>query len=302
MKKPTKKEHWVQRSYLKNFSFDDEQKMVMVFDKKENQIRRINTRNLCVQIDTYEKKIQNSYFAHNFIENGLARWENHFNKTIDSILRKIIRNNNPDGLIASHEDKFWLHYMFFIQLMRLPEMFEKLPKIPTPTKNDKSLDADTNKKYQYLFKAHTLGLLPLDEGLPLPLSFECADFYQKQNTLVFLRIPNDSQKEFFTSDQPVVLTDPSIIEIHTENRTEQEPQILTFYYPLSYQIAVISVPRNLLPPQRRNRTITLESAIDKRYIDNLNNLMYSSAKRFLIGHKILDDVKNFTEYGKSQLF
>ena len=275
---PTIHEHYVPQFYLKKFASGDDQKSILAFHKTRETIQQVAIRDICVTKNLYENKIQNEFYLRNLIENGLSRWEGCFSERLNSIIEKIESNTKPNELIASHEDEFWIHYMMFLQILRLPNMFEKVPASFADICNN--LDFDDNKKYQHLFKAFSLGLLKYDDEMPDPPIFTLADRFQKNNSVVFLRLTRNSHEEFLVSDSPVVFAHPSCWGLF---KTTENPEAFTFYYPLSCTTAVISAPRDLCPIHIRNRALYFES-------EQGNCLQLKSANRFLLGRTITEDI------------
>lgn len=173
-KQPTKKQHFVPRMILKHhtyFQIPMKKPIIYQYDKEKGICRTVDIYDICRKNNLYEFHKENGEIEdslRNLIENELARDEARWDKIINKIL-------NCENLIE--EEVVDLHYMFAVQLLRLPDVQKEIVSLYKDKINDQLYEdvtkfTDTNIKNWAKYASLPVGSIVNDDQIILKLFFE----------------------------------------------------------------------------------------------------------------------------------
>lgn len=145
----TKKQHYIPRMILKNFSFSNSNKnekkfFVYQLDKNKKIERIVSVLDICYEKNLYEIKDENGQILErNLIEKGFSCLEESWNKIINKIIAK---------QRITEDDKNMLGLLLVMQIMRMPEFIDATSTwLYSAVKNtDNSLTKNEADKYTKL--------------------------------------------------------------------------------------------------------------------------------------------------------
>ena len=128
--KPTVKEHFVPRFYLKHFA--NEKGLLSVYDSETNQFFTAPPKRLFYEDNLYEiefdgvNKQQGQFIAQNDIEKTFKKEETKYSKLLRIIEDRCSVTQNRDALILSSEEKVILYDFVVNMFVRNPNVMDRL--------------------------------------------------------------------------------------------------------------------------------------------------------------------------------
>ena len=241
--KPTVKEHYVPRVYLRGFSvdyiriYDDSNKKHHVYFYDLNKKQQLNipviTEDLCYKKHLYEiKKKDGKFLAENYLEHFLGIFEDQFGKYRTLLERKAFLSENfrINSFLGLEEKNFWKTYMI-MQILRSPKAIQDGSKLA------KEMFGDTLSELQAR-NAAIYGCLPFFRELkPDDSEMQIINYFWDSLSTLTFRIGVDETKSIITSDMPVFIYSP----------TKTGNDIKKIIFPITSEICLLMYPKNTVP-------------------------------------------------------
>lgn len=254
----TKKQHFIPRFYLKNFS--DNGKTMYRYDKSTGNIASVSINSACYQDYLYEFKDENDNLCYcNLIENKLSKWEHEFSIVINSIKNKAKdkRNCKTNCFLTSNE-KDILSMFIAIQNYRYPYYL-------------KELEGKYEQEWGDVLEKNSCRNAALIYSLPLYKSFyevkkhEIISLFKILRNMSFI-IGFTNNDTFFTSDNPIIM-------LYENNPND----IVEVTFPLTYNLVLYMFKTEKSPKSFKNKLC----CIDKENINTINNHTISRSTRWI---------------------
>lgn len=294
----TKKQHYVPRFLLKNFSSDRNKKTINVFNITDNSFDLVDNPNVDEKRILIKKRFQKEFFydTDNIIENFLgADIETPASKVISSIV-------DTNNLELSSEDRTKLFCFISSLLSRTPEALQQFVNM---------LNSSSNQILRELLRHNNLNPELAEEGRFVfneqnLISLSALDGAEKHLALKDLELAfvfNKSSTDFYISDHPVFSYNwfyrkslyPEVTSIFAKG--------LQIFLPLSYNLTLcLFDPKVYKYGCKNKKIIEIESPSD---VDILNSFQISNANS-IIGFRSPSSVSNlkllYKRYGTRQIF
>ncbi|WP_300922118.1 DUF4238 domain-containing protein [uncultured Dubosiella sp.] len=274
-----KRQHFVPRTYLKNFSFQKKkQSRVFVLDKMRRDIFEANIENVAVEKDFYT--VNNNDNNYIWEEYYATRIEPMMAVTISNLIKIsqscLIKNN---AKILEDDLKIKLSIIMISQLLRGqhcrefeqeilkkegPKIVEKVKKIVDKLGNEKSKKLVENYEIsEDLFKLSAMDYA-LDEEKMCRLAEVLLNRYW-----VLYRI--NGNKEFITSDDPVVFMNNRTNDVTPFHNGLLHEETST-YFPISPKLLIATYTYGTSLPFENNNIAFLDSEKEnyRRFVDTIN--------------------------------
>ncbi len=258
MTKITKKQHFIPRFYLKNFS--DNGKTMYRYDKATENIASVSINSVCYQDNLYEFKDENDNLLYcNLIENILSTWEHEFSIVINSIKNKAKdkRNCKTNCFLTSKEKEF-LSFFITVQNYRDPYYINELEEKFEQTWGD-VLEKNSCRN------AALIESLPLYKSIDEVKDHKIISLFKILRNMSFI-IGFTNNDTFFTSDNPITMiydTNPNDIEEVT--------------FPLTSNLVLYMFKTEKSPKSFKNKLYCM----DKDNINYINKLTISRCTRWI---------------------
>jgi Protein of unknown function (DUF4238) len=263
-----KKQHFVPRFYLRNFSLNGTGNKISLFNFSASKY--VPCANL------YDQAYKNYFYGEDLtIENALADLEKEASKIINGILKNTIPERSSD------EHHILLTFILFLRERtvyaadRLNEVFDKLMKSIASEDPEVPLEID---RFNFVLTQPVQQALANIAGV-IPLALD----------LKFKLIVNQSNEAFITSDHPVVFYnqffEPRKI---SEGKTGIASKGLEIFLPLSPTHLLIFFDDDVYKIGTKNSTVVYVN--DKKDIEKLNLLQCVNCdKNLYFNHNVKED-------------
>ena len=269
-KKPTVNEHFVPKTYLKGFSFDE--KMIYEYDCDiYNQIKvAVKIDDVCQDKNLYEyKNAKGEFLDRNYLENILSEFESifpHFRKDVES--RAFIEANYSSSMFFSGKEKRFIKGFIALQIMRSPYVINQM-------------ESELQKEYGQVLRENEARTIAIRDALPLYT--DMPDGYGILHkkildtlTEMTIAIGVDKTDSIFTSDFP----------IYCQAKDNRDFRLCEkIIYPLTSSLIVILRGWALKNPNEKNILFPL----DEKHLYVCKSNIASAAKRWILSKKPLTE-------------
>ena len=229
-KKPTKKQHYVPRIYLKAFSPKDSKIYAYNIESKKQLNAIIPIESICRENCLYEIHYDDHIEITNFLENCFCAIENMFVKKrgmLEEHIKEMGSTSLSPFVIPEEEVDFWRLYVV-LQMLRMPKFLDNAFRV-FGEKLDYQLDAVQRQMLtfyeSYPFYKNEHDKLSIEDHSLFCIVF---DLVNKLKMCVGYR----KHADFFTSDNPVACFG----EKHLRNINE--PNITELFFAITPEIAL----------------------------------------------------------------
>ena len=265
-----KRQHYVPIFYLDNFT--NENGTFWIHDKDNSRSFESNPNNVCSENYLYEFESNDCVFSNgkhllpNSIENKFAELEGDWSKLIQTVLKRLSIQTNPQALIIRKDEREQLYDLINNLLIRNPRIMELF--LSDEQIYESIGDCSDFEVLNEMFKTYKFGstagfkksiiknlYFDKNKGLSYIENFEKMSF-------VFLK---SCEGDFITSDFPIIM------DIDFENG-----EFKTLYFPISTKYAI-----NFFREKTRDRNQI--RMINNEQVEDLNNYVYKyKFNRFII--------------------
>ena len=280
-----KQQHYVPQIYLKQFCSVGNKKQIYFYDKQTKRTSHTNISNVAQEKDFYSdiSKDDKDYFEKFYAQNVEPKLSIFLNDTISKSM--LYMENIP---LISIEDRKLLSRLLVYQILRTPNariLMREKADIVSPQVIDRFLNMDIVKNNDYMIKIAEK-YRSLDENkfreiaLPLTIDEDRLERYSVLiDSMVCLFYFNQTQLNFITSDNPVV-----IFDLLTKNiglgKAGLDSSSCQISYPISPRLTAILFKRNSLYAQasleNENRMIHITQP---EIIHTYNRMQFQQASR-----------------------
>lgn len=278
----TKKQHYIPRFYLRNFSNNN--KMIYQYDVSTDNSSFVSINSICYQNYLYEFKDENDELIYcNWIENILSKWEKEFSIIINSIKNKAKnkRNCKTRCFLTSKEKDF---LAFFISLQSQRGSYYI-----------KEIENKLEEKWGDVLEKNSCRNAALIASLPIYKPFNEVKDHKIISTFKTLRnmsfiIGFTDNGVFFTSDNPITM-------IYENNPNDIEEVI----FPLASNLVLYMLKMEKSKANFKNRLYPM----DENNINYINNVTISRCTRWIFSKNTFNDkdynrIKKFKKYQLSK--
>ena len=266
-----KRQHYVPRFYLKNFTINGNEQLY-VLDKNSNNIFYKNIQEICEQNYYYSFYDQNEYDF--MLEEHLGKKESEFS----SVLRKLTDNiegyyYNKNSCIGKllHNDKRIILEFILYQIIRVPKYIDELFSIVIPEFKQYNIEdgiIQNEKQIKNDIKRYTF-----------PKFFsrisEMTSILRKKNW-IFLIISKELDTSFLSSDNPVIISNS---DLQSPIRGALIDPMTEISIPISKNIALVLKQKTVKYKVNYNIINSLDN------VNYINDLLLKNATRFAYSGK-----------------
>ncbi len=253
----TKKQHFIPRFYLKNFS--DNGKTMYRYDKSTGNIASVSINSVCYQDYLYEFKDENdNLLLCNFNENMLSTYERRFSIALNSIKNKVENRSicNPYCFLTSKEKKS-LSLFAAIQIYRSPDIIKEVEKGLDQIWGE-CLEKNSSRN------AALMATLPFYKQISEMDNYEIMSLSKNLLNMSFF-IGYTNNDVILTSDNPVIMS-------YCNNPKDIDEVI----FPLTSNLVLYMQKNEKSQKNSKNRLCYMESS----FVNYINNATMSRCRRW----------------------
>ena len=266
--KPTEKEHFIPRMYLRGFSEVKESGKALIWQFNLRTMQQIpvqvDVQDICFEKNLYEIKGRDgSFIAQNTIEKAFGKIEDNTNRVIQSIRAKAGNENCLNcPTVLSEDDKSYLIILIASLLYRDPATIE--------SGIDFLQESNSNIEVREARNFTLLNLLPL--GL---------DTEWDKNTIIRTAVGNltGMAYQIGIADEDIIITSDRSVVLWPPKEDEQYNRPRAVAFPLTSRLLLYMFPEESVDPLARNCFIKLsKDQINDHYVNtavSARNWIYS---------------------------
>ena len=257
--RPTEKEHFIPRMYLRGFSEVKESGKALIWQFNLKTMKQtpvqVDVQDICFEKNLYEIKGRDgSFIAQNTIEKTFGKIEDNTNRVIQAVRAKSENENCLNcPTVLSEDDKSYLIILITSLLYRDPATIES--GISFLQESNPNMDDREARNFTLL------NLLPL--GL---------DAEWDKNTIIRTAVGNltGMAYQIGIADEDIIITSdrPVVIWFPKENEQHNRPRAIAF--PLTSRLLLYMFPEESVDPIARNCFVKLSD-------DQINDLYVNTA-------------------------
>lgn len=266
MSETTKKQHYIPRFYLRNFSNDN--KRIYQYDLSTDNSSIVPINSICYYNYLYEFKDENDKLLDsNLIENILSKWEAEFSNVINSIKNKAKNKRNcKTRCFLTSKEKDFLAFFISLQAQRDPYYI-------------KEIEDKLEEKWGDVLEKNSCRNIALMVSLPIYRPFNDIKNHKIISRFKTIRdmsfiIGFTDNDVFFTGDNPVTL-------IYENNPDDAEEVI----FPLASNLVLYMQKMEKSKANFRNRLYRM----DKDSINYMNEITISTCERWIFSKNTFND-------------